>query len=192
MRLVVGLGNPGPQYDATRHNIGFAVIDILARRHHLELSRKKFSSLFVRGRISGVDVVLAKPLTFMNLSGQAVVEIVNFFRIDPRDVLVVYDEMDIELGRMKITARGGPAGHNGMASIVQRLGTDQVPRIRIGIGRPSRGGADHVLGRWGPEERELVEPMLDMAADAAEAVISDGLSEAQTRFNRKTVKNVEG
>ena len=189
MRLLIGLGNPGQKYVGTRHNVGFAALDFLAGKHGLAIQQNKFSSLLVRGRLSKVDCLLAKPQTFMNLSGMAVRQIVNFFRIDLSDLLVLHDDMDIELGRSKVTARGGPGGHKGVASIIEHLGSSDFARIKIGVGRPESGlsAESYVLGRFGPGETDLVEKMLVSAAEAAEVFVTEGVSKAQALYNRKDI-----
>ena len=184
---MVGLGNPGDKYASTRHNIGFAALDVIAGRHGVDVTRNRFQSLVGRGRIRGADVLLAKPQTYMNLSGRAVREIMGFFKLDCEDLLVLYDDMDIEVGRLKIAARGGPGGHKGVTSIIGDLGRNDFARIKIGVGRP---GSDlnpigHVLGGFSQDEQESMSLVLESVASAAEVFVSDGVAMAQTRFNRK-------
>ena len=189
MRLLVGLGNPGTQYSGTRHNIGFAALDVLAGRHGLEITKSRFKSVIARGRIDDRDIMMAKPQTYMNLSGEAVRQITDFFRIDITDILVLFDDMDIEVGRMKVAARGSAGGHKGIASIIQHLGRDDFSRIKIGVGRPRAGdrAENHVLTSFRPEEREQMEQVLESAADAATVFITEGVAETQARYNRRAL-----
>ena len=188
MHLLVGLGNPGSQYEGTRHNVGFMALDRLVVRHGLGAGQEKFQSLLYRGRIGGIAVILAKPRTYMNLSGEAVGRIVDYYGVPVAKILVLHDDMDIEVGRLKVAARGGAGGHKGVSSIIQRLGEDAFARIKIGVGRPPAGwtAENWVLGRFTDEETKTVESVLDSAGAAAELFISDGAAEAQTRYNRKT------
>lgn len=187
MRLLIGLGNPGQKYVGTRHNVGFAALDYLSGKYGLTIQQNRFSSLLARGRLGTVDCLLAKPQTFMNLSGLAVQQIVNFFRIELGDLLVLHDDMDIEPGRSKVTARGGPGGHKGVASIIEHLGSSDFARIKIGIGRPESGlsAESYVLGRFSAEENDLIEKMLASAAEAAEVFLTGGVAKAQALYNRK-------
>ena len=191
MRLLVGLGNPGEKYRATRHNVGFEALDLLAGRHDLDINRGKFSSLTVRGRINGQDVLLAKPQTFMNLSGGPVRRMMDYYRIDLDGLLVLHDDLDVELGRLKVAARGGSGGHKGVASIIESLGESEFARIKIGIGRPHPGesGESYVLGQFAAEEVNVFETVLVSVAEAAEVFITRGVAESQALFNRR--KNIE-
>ena len=185
--MLIGLGNPGQKYVGTRHNVGFAALDFLAGKYGLTIRQNRFSSLLARGRLGNVECLLAKPQTFMNLSGVSVQQIVNFFRIDLDDLLVLHDDMDIELGRVKVTARGGPGGHKGVASIIEHLGRSDFGRVKIGVGRPGPvlSAESYVLGRFGTEESALVEKMLASAAEAAEVFLTGGVAKAQALYNRK-------
>lgn len=180
----MGLGNPGRRYRGTRHNVGFEVVDRLARRWAARF-RTEGSAEVAHAQFSGQPVALAKPLTYMNLSGEAVAELVRRYGVAPSDVLVVYDDMDLPVGTIRVRARGRPAGHRGMASVVEALGTLEVPRVRVGIGRPWSDAVDHVLSRFEPEERAAVEEAVERAADAVEAVLRDGIHRAMDRFNRR-------
>jgi len=185
--LVVGLGNPGPEYARTRHNVGFSALDRLAGDNGITLDQTRFSSRVGRGRILGADVLLVQPRTFMNLSGRAVRAVMDYLKIGLPDLLVLHDDMDIEPGRIKVAARGGSAGHKGVASIIETLGTDRFGRVKIGIGRPEPGrpAEPWVLGRFDPEEEPVIEKAIGEAAAAAEAFVSKGLAAAQEIFNRK-------
>ncbi|MEW5725465.1 MAG: aminoacyl-tRNA hydrolase [Thermodesulfobacteriota bacterium] len=189
MRLIVGLGNPGRQYLATRHNVGFAALEVLARLHGVSLGLMRFDSLIGRGRLHGTDVLLALPQTYMNLSGGAVKKIVAYFRVGLADLLVLHDDLDIESGRIKVAAGGGAGGHKGVASIIAALGSEEFARIRIGIGRPPAGWEteSYVLGRFSPEEAELMDKVLASAARAAEVFVTEGVAAAQAQYNRKAL-----
>ena len=187
MKLIAALGNPGRIYDGTRHNLGFVVADTLAARHRLEweAAPRGIEALIARWR--GADVVVAKPLTFMNLSGQAVRGLLQFYKIDPADMLVVVDDVNLELGRLRTRAAGSAGGHNGLKSIIEALGSDEFARLRVGVGRgdAQRDLADHVLAKFDPAERPVVEESVARAADAAETFIMEGIGPVMNRFNRK-------
>jgi PTH1 family peptidyl-tRNA hydrolase len=187
MKAICGLGNPGPRYKGTRHNVGFDVVDELARRARVEFESAPANAIVARWRT--FDTLLVKPLTFMNLSGQAMGELARYFKIDVADVLVVLDEVQLPLGKLRARARGSAGGHNGLKSIIQHLGSD-VPRLRMGIGRPGEGGdkasrdlADHVLAKFDQDEAAEAERMTSRAADAAETFITGGIAEVMNRFN---------
>ena len=186
MKLIVGLGNPGPEYRDTRHNVGFLVADELARRWRVsDAWREKFEALHVRTTVGDEAVIVAKPLTFMNLSGQAVAGLAAFYKIDPADVLVVTDDVALPLGRLRARPEGGAGGHNGLKSIIQHLGTQAFPRVRVGVGRGDdrRDLADHVLGRFEAGERDTVSAAVLRAADAAERFLSEGIERVMSVFN---------
>jgi PTH1 family peptidyl-tRNA hydrolase len=184
--LVAGLGNPGREYAATRHNVGFMVADELARRLGGSW-RAKFSGDLAEVRMDGLRLALLKPQTFMNESGRSVGAAARFFKVEPDDLLVVHDEVDLEPGRLQARLGGGLAGHNGLRSVAQHLGTPEFGRLRIGVGRPERGDprpvADFVLSEFSPELD--VDSLVARAADAVETVATEGLEEAQNRFNER-------
>ena len=188
MKLLVGLGNPGIEYQFTPHNIGFLALDRLAERHGVRISNRHCRSLTGKAVIAGQEVLLAKPETFMNLSGLAVRELVDEYEADPaKDLVVIYDELDLPLGSIRIRERGGAAGHKGMASIQGALGTEEVLRVRLGIA-PEREVSDasrYVLAQFKKSQYELLDQMLDTAADAVEAILQDGPAAAMNRFNRR-------
>ncbi len=193
MKLIVGLGNPGPQYEKTRHNAGFLVIDRLAdRRARGAIARSRFQSLTVDAAIPAPPAedekcLLMKPLTYMNLSGQAVAEAVRFYKLMPeRDVLILVDDIYLPCGSLRLRPDGGAGGHNGLASIERSLGSDRYSRVRIGVDPPGIvNQADYVLGRFTPEQWALAEPALARAADAAELWAARGIDAAMNRFNAK-------
>jgi PTH1 family peptidyl-tRNA hydrolase len=183
VKLVVGLGNPGPQYRDTRHNAGYWVIDEMARRWQIgDGWRERDEALVVRK--PGL-AILAKPLTFMNLSGFAVSRLRQFFQIEIADILVVIDEAALPVGRLRARARGSAGGHNGLKSVIEQLGTEDVPRLRIGVGRGDgrRDLADHVLSRFDADERDTIQAAVLRAADASEVFVSDGIERVMNSFN---------
>lgn len=188
MKLVVGLGNPGSKYEGTRHNVGFAAVDILAARHFVQWEAAPRGAGALVGRWRAADVVLAKPLTFMNLSGAAVVALLQFYKIELPDMLVIVDEVQLDTGRIRLRPEGSAGGHNGLKSIIESLGTGAFPRLRIGVGRGDtrRDLADHVLAKFDADERPIIDEAIGRAADASEAFVADGMAVAMNRFNRKT------
>ncbi len=189
MKLIVGLGNPGREYRETRHNVGFMVADALADRWRVaDQWREKSSALLARTGVGDAGVLLVKPLTFMNLSGEAVSAVAGFYKVEPADVLVIVDEAALPLGRLRARRDGSAGGHNGLKSLIQHLGTQAFPRLRVGVGRGDNGRelADHVLGRFEPDERETVSAAVLRAADATEMFISDGIERVMNAFNAAT------
>lgn len=185
MKLVVGLGNPGRQYAGTRHNAGFDVLDLLAERHRLDWESAPANALLAKWRAA--SALLAKPLTFMNLSGHAVGEVLRFYKIDLADLLIVVDDTNLELGRLRARPSGSAGGHNGLKSIIGAFGTEDFARLRVGVGRGDarRDLADHVLAKFDPEERTIVAEAVGRAADAAELFVAEGIQPVMNRFNRK-------
>jgi PTH1 family peptidyl-tRNA hydrolase len=184
--LIVGLGNPGLEYSATRHNMGFLCLDRLATKHRLRFTGKRGKSILARGAINGHDVALAKPQTYMNLSGESVRDLLRIYKMPTSALLVVYDDVDLPTGTVRIRERGGPGTHNGMRSIVDELGTTDFARLRIGVGMPTNGEklADYVLGLPPPDERVALDEALDRSVDAIETVARRGLGAAMNAFNR--------
>lgn len=185
MKLIVGLGNPGAKYRDTRHNVGFAVIDELARRRGIAFDGAPAEAIVARARDLGEGALLAKPLTFMNLSGEAIAELARYYRIEPGALLVIVDDVNLPLGRLRARARGSEGGHHGLRSIIERLGTREFARLRIGVGRgdPRRDLADHVLARFDEDERPAVAQAIERAADAAEQFVTDGIETVMNRYN---------
>lgn len=186
--IVVGLGNPGSQYEQTRHNNGFMALDLFAAKHNVKVNEGKFHALCARIVVSDVGVLLMKPQTFMNNSGVAVKEAVDFYKTDPSHVLVFSDDISLDVGRIRIRKSGSAGGHNGLKSIIAMLGGDSFPRVKIGTGNkphPDYDLADWVLGRYGKEDFEKLSAALDHAADAAELVIRGQIEEAMNKFNRQ-------
>ncbi|MGE5244760.1 MAG: aminoacyl-tRNA hydrolase [Betaproteobacteria bacterium] len=192
MKAIVGLGNPGPKYRGTRHNVGFAVVDELARRAGAAFESAPADALVARWRRPGDPVLLAKPLTFMNRSGDAVGDLVRYFKVDPADLLVVLDEVQLPLGRIRARPRGSAGGHNGLKSVIAQLGVE-FSRLRLGIGRGDarRDLADHVLARFDDDEAAEVERMTTRAADAAEMFVTEGIAAVMNAFNRGDLATTE-
>lgn len=180
--VIVGLGNPGAEYSGTRHNVGFRVVDGLAVAHSIRLRRERQASAGA-GAIGGSRAQLVKPLTYMNLSGKAVAPIVRRLSIPLERVLVVYDDMDLSTGRLRIRPHGGAGGHGGIKSLIESLQSQAFPRIRIGVGRPSEEATEHVLGPFDATERPLIEEAVGRAVQAVEMVMAEGLDAAMNRFN---------
>ncbi len=184
--LIVGLGNPGLEYSATRHNLGFWCVDKLAEKHRLRFTSKRSQSVVARGTVAGQDVALAKPQTYMNLSGTAVKGLLTSWRVPTKSLLVVYDDVDLPPGTIRLRARGGAGTHNGMRSIVDELRTEDFPRLRIGIGTPPPGQnlADYVLEHPMPEDLPKLRDAVDRAVEAIEAFVRRGAPAAMNQFNR--------
>ena len=185
VKLVVGLGNPGSQYEDSRHNVGFRVVDILSARHGIRLGEYRFSSLIGYGKIAGSDVVVAKPLTYMNRSGLAVDTMVDWYNVDPSDVLIILDDVALEQGMLRLRTKGSDGGHNGLKSIIRILGTEEIPRLRVGIGKPNptMDMTTHVLDRFDKEELPIIKEAFTRAADAVSVWIEHGIDQAMNEFN---------
>lgn len=186
MWLIVGLGNPGEEYAKTRHNIGFQVVAELARRHGLAFESKRAKSRIAEGHIRGQRAALVKPFTFMNVIGHAVVGLCQWYKVAPEhELLVIYDDLDLPFGALRLRERGSPGTHNGMRSVVNQLGTQAFPRLRVGIGQgpPGRDAAAYVLGRFTREEEAQLPDVVSRAADAAEMIVREGLIAAMNRYN---------
>lgn len=186
MYLIVGLGNPGKKYELTRHNIGFEAVDLLARHLGIDVNKTKFKALVGEGRIGGEKVVLAKPQTFMNLSGEAVQAMMAFYGLSPDQLIVIYDDIDTAPGKIRIRKKGSAGTHNGMRSIIGQLKCEDFPRVRIGIGKQQHGDlADYVLGRFSKEEIPVMGEALDKAKDSVLMMIEKNVDDAMNAFNAK-------
>ena len=186
--IIAGLGNPGTQYEDTRHNCGFMTVETLAENHNTEIKRLKFKSLTAEVTLSGKRCLIMKPTTFMNNSGDAVEEAASFYKIPPEKVIVIYDDITLDVGRLRIRKKGSDGGHNGMKSIILRLNSDNFPRIRVGVGQkphPDYDLADWVLSRFTKEEGEKLEPALKNAAKAAELIVEGKINDAMNLYNAK-------
>ena len=184
--LLVGLGNPGSKYESTRHNMGFLAVDGLARRKGFRFNKLRFRAWTAEWMVNGEKVLVMKPQTYMNLSGEAVGEAARFYKIPSDHVLVIYDDVSLPLGKLRIRDKGSAGGHNGIKNIIAHLGTDVFPRVKVGVGAPSHPDydmVDWVIGSFSAQEKKIVDEALDRALDAAECIISRGVTEAQNRFN---------
>lgn len=187
MKIIAGLGNPGKTYDQTRHNIGFDAVDKLAARLGLQWVKNKKLFLSCETIANGEKVILIKPLTYMNLSGEAIAPMMNYYEVPPENLVVLYDDLDLEPGTIRLRQKGGHGGHNGIRSIIGHLGTKEFNRVRIGVGRPAPGVSvvNHVLGRFAPDEKDRVQEASEQAAKAAEAWMSTTFNEVMNTFNQK-------
>lgn len=187
MYIIAGLGNPTKEYDKTRHNVGFSVIDALADQYNIDVSERKHKALCGRGAIEGQKVVLMKPQTFMNLSGESIRAAVDFYKVDPEDIIIIYDDISLEPGQLRIRLKGSAGGHNGIKNIIAHLGTQEFPRIKVGVGAkpPRMDLADYVLSRFSQGEQKLMDGAFKEAADAAVMMMTDGAERAMNHFNTK-------
>ena len=188
MFIIAGLGNPDRQYEGTRHNAGFDVIDRIAEKYNIAVDTKKHRAYIGKGIIDGQKVILAKPQTYMNLSGESIRSLVDYYKIDEEnELLVVYDDISLDVGQLRIRAKGSAGGHNGIKNIIAHLGTQVFPRIKVGVGEKPKGYdlADYVLGHFSKAERERMEEGYDNAVRAAEMIVIGQLNEAMNEFNRK-------
>ena len=188
MFVIVGLGNPTAQYEGTRHNAGFDVIDVLAEKYNISVDARKCRGFCGKGVIAGQKVLLVKPQTYMNLSGESVGGIVNYYKIDPEsDLLVIYDDISLDVGQLRIRKKGSAGGHNGIKSIIAHLGTTVFPRIKVGVGEKPKNYdlADYVLGHFSKQERELMEEGYEHASDAVEQIVQGEIEAAMNVFNKK-------
>ena len=188
MYIIVGLGNPGKQYEHTRHNVGFDTIDVLAERYRISVDAQKYRALYGKGMIEGNKVILAKPQTYMNLSGESVRELIDFYKIDEaEELIVIYDDISLEPGQLRLRAKGSAGGHNGIKNIIAHLGGQEFKRIKVGVGEKPKGYdlADYVLSRFSKEERQRVDASLERAADAAVKIITDDMASAMNEYNKK-------
>ena len=200
-QVIVGLGNPEPKYDQTRHNIGFAAVDALARSWHISLSEnRKFQGVFGEGQGPQADKIrLLKPLTYMNRSGQAIRAMTDWFKVPPESVLVIYDDMDLPIGKIRLRLSGSAGGHNGMKSAIAHLSTPNFPRLRIGIGRPQGataindpGAISHVLGRFSSTETQMISEVLQLVVEAVEGSLKQGVEKAMNCYNNRTILSTKG
>lgn len=183
MFLIVGLGNPGLQYENTRHNIGFKVIDNIAKEYNIEINRQKFKGVYGEGFINGEKVILLKPSTYMNLSGESIREVVDFYKLTCEDIVVIYDDISLDVGRLRIREKGSAGGHNGIKSIIAHLGTDVFPRIKVGVGQPNVDLVNYVLGKFTDKEMEVLSESIDASTKAVSEIIKDDVKSAMNKFN---------
>ena len=183
MILIVGLGNPGKQYEKTRHNIGFDVIDYMANKYNIDVNREKFKGICGEGFIENKKVILLKPLTYMNLSGESIRESVNFYKLEDDEIIVVYDDISLDIGSLRIRENGSAGGHNGIKSIIQNLGGDKFPRVKVGVGQPKDNLVNHVLGKFSKEDREHIEKVIPVVSDAIVEIVKNDAKESMNKFN---------
>ena len=185
MYLIVGLGNPENEYSHTRHNMGFDVINKIAENNNITINKNKFKGLYETGTIQGKKVILLKPQTYMNLSGESIKEIVDFYKIKNEEIVIIYDDIDVEKGKIKIRKKGGPGSHNGMKSVIEKLQTTDFSRIRVGIGQPEFKSdmINYVIGKVPEEEQKILEQGVQKAAEAVEEIIKNGTDIAMNKFN---------
>jgi PTH1 family peptidyl-tRNA hydrolase len=191
LHLVAGLGNPGTRFEGTRHNIGFMAVERLAQRHGLRFKGSKQRADVARGPVAGVPCLLAMPLTYMNESGNAVSRLLAYYRVPLDRLLVVYDEIDLPFGTLRLRPAGSAAGNRGIQSIIHSVGSDEFARLRLGVGRPRGEAVSHVLGRFPPEQEKLLPQLLDTACDAVESVLTEGVEATMNRFNRNWLDDLE-
>lgn len=188
MKIIAGLGNPGREYEGTRHNIGFSVIEQLADQYNISMTEKKHKAVYGRGMIEGEKVILLKPQTYMNLSGESIVDAVHYYKIDPEEnLIVIYDDIDLAPGRIRIRAKGSAGGHNGVKNIIANLGTQIFPRIRVGVGEKPKGWdlVDYVLGRFSGDELPLIEEGKKAACQAVSIIVGQSVEAAMNQMNGK-------
>ncbi|WP_294153375.1 aminoacyl-tRNA hydrolase [uncultured Clostridium sp.] len=183
MFLIVGLGNPGSQYEDTRHNIGFKVVDNIAKEYNIEINRQKFKGMCGEGFINGEKVILLKPSTYMNLSGESIREVVDFYKLSNEDLVVIYDDISLDVGRLRIREKGSAGGHNGIKSIIAHLGTDIFPRIKVGVGQPNVDLVNYVLGKFTKEEMEVLSESIDASTKAVREMLSSDVKTAMNIYN---------
>ncbi len=185
MYIIVGLGNPEPEYSNTRHNMGFDTINKIAKKYNIEFSKTNFKGIYGTGIIEGEKVILLKPQTYMNLSGESIKEIIDFYKLNTDNLIIIYDDIDIEPGIIKLRKTGGPGTHNGMKSVIKEIGTEKFPRVRIGIGKPEHKGdlINYVIGKIPEEDKKILEKSTDVAKDAVIEIIKNGMDKAMNLFN---------
>ncbi|TYQ14609.1 UNVERIFIED_CONTAM: PTH1 family peptidyl-tRNA hydrolase [Acetivibrio alkalicellulosi] len=186
MFVVVGLGNPGKKYDDTRHNVGFYVVELLSMRHKIKVSKLKFKALYGEGVIGENKVLLVKPQTYMNLSGESVRDIIQWYKVPIENIILVYDDIDLPVGRLRLRPKGSAGTHNGMKSVIYQIQSEDFPRVRVGIDKPPEGWAlaDYVLSKFSKEETKKIAETISKASDAVETIIKSGIDQAMNEFNK--------
>ncbi|HPU41277.1 MAG TPA: aminoacyl-tRNA hydrolase [Acetivibrio clariflavus] len=187
LSVVIGLGNPGPRYENTRHNVGFDTVDLLSKKHNIDVTKVKHKALIGDGNIGGHRVLLVKPQTFMNLSGESVREIIEWYKVPVENIIIIYDDIDLPVGKIRIRPKGSAGTHNGMRSVIYQIQSEDFPRIRIGIDKPPQNWdlADFVLSKFSTDERKSVEEAIANAAEAVEVILNSGIDKAMNRYNNK-------
>lgn len=191
MRIIIGLGNPTAKYQASKHNVGWDAITRISDDYRIPLNQRRHKAICGFGHIEGEKVIIAQPLTYMNLSGESVRELLYFYKVDPEDIIVIYDDVSLDLGRLRIRKKGSAGGHNGIKSIISHLGTDEFPRIKIGVGEKPKDWdlADYVLSRFKENEEEAIREALKATSVACRMIIKDGLDAAMNIYNKKQNQN---
>ena len=187
MYLIVGLGNPEEEYSNTRHNMGFDVINKISKKYNIDVNKNKFNGLFGKGEIEGEKVILVKPQTYMNLSGEAVKGFADFYKVEPEKILLIFDDIEVEKGKIKIRKQGSGGSHKGMQSVIGMIGTEKIPRIRVGIGKPERMSdmIDYVINKISKDEQDILKPGIEKAEEATEMIMKYGIDRAMNQFNNK-------
>lgn len=187
MYLIAGLGNPSKTYEGTRHNVGFTMIDVIGSKFDIDVTTRKHKALVGRGVIDGMRVILAKPQTYMNLSGESIREIADFYKIEPENIIIIYDDISLDVGQLRIRKKGSAGGHNGVKNIIAHLGTQEFPRIKVGIGNKPEGWnlADYVLSRYSKAEQEALEEAAEGVVGALKLMLADDIDGAMNRYNAK-------
>ena len=187
MKLIVGLGNPGRDYAGTRHNIGFGVVTRISDKYNILLGSREHKAVCGKGMIGSEKVIIAQPQTFMNLSGESVRSLADYYKVECEDIIVAYDDVSMEVGQLRVRAKGSAGGHNGIKNIIAHLGTDEFPRVKVGVGAKPEGGdlVRHVLGRFSKGDEKIIGEALDLAAEAVETIVADGVDAAMNRYNAK-------
>ncbi len=186
IKVIIGLGNPGSKYDNTKHNIGFDVIDYISHQYNISINKVKFKSIIGEGKIDGERVILVKPQTYMNLSGESVREIIEWYKLPVGNIIIIFDDIDLNMGKIRVRPKGSAGSHNGMKSVIYQIQDDNFPRIRIGIGRPPEGWdlADYVLSKFGADDRKIMDESVKNAAKAVEIIIKSGVDSAMNLINK--------
>lgn len=183
MVLIVGLGNIGREYDGTRHNIGFEAIDYISKKYNIDINRKKFKGEYGEGFIGTEKVILLKPSTYMNLSGESIIEAMNFYKLSNEKIIVLYDDISLEVGKIRIRDKGSAGGHNGIKSIISCVNSDVFNRIKIGVGQPKGNLVSYVLGKFSNDEKEILSEVIKVASEGVEIIIKDDVKEAMNKLN---------
>ena len=193
MKAIIGLGNPGMKYAGTRHNIGFDAVTAIAEKYNLSINNKKFKGVYADGHIAGEKVLLVQPQTFMNLSGECVREVADFYKLNPDEIIIICDDINLDVGRLRIRKKGSAGGHNGLKNIIAHLGTEEFPRIRVGVGEKTEGWdlADYVLARFDKDSEPVIREALANVVGAVETWISEGIDAAMNRYNVSAKKKEE-
>ena len=193
MKAIIGLGNPGMKYAGTRHNIGFDAVTAIADKYNLSINNKKFKGVYADGHIAGEKVLLVQPQTFMNLSGECVREVADFYKLNPDEIIIICDDINLDVGRLRIRKKGSAGGHNGLKNIIAHLGTEEFPRIRVGVGEKTEGWdlADYLLARFDKDSEPVIREALANVVGAVETWISEGIDAAMNRFNVSAKKKEE-